>query len=203
MTDTSKEGIKILKASYGTGTTWTDVTEKVKPLIQDDNLNFTVGSETFGILDPAPGVKKTFQAQISINGGKPTLFTKEDSQIFDLNVPVKKDKVNNTSIFGSSFFYFLVSILALYFSYSAYKFGALGLGRSWLGYVLGALVLGTFISFGAADAATGIFGLMVSTPMLSGLLPLIVFLMTFIGYHFYNNSDWINFAAINPPKIKI
>jgi hypothetical protein len=195
-------GLKILKASYGTGTTWTDVTKEVQPLLQDDNLNFTVGSSTFGVLDPAPGVKKTFQAKISINGGKPTILTKDDGEIFDITAPTlnKKEKPNHPGIFATSLFYFLISMMALFFSYSGYKFGAYGLQRPWIGYLIGALILATFVSFGAADLSTGIFGILISTPFLSGLLPLLVFLITFITYHFFNDSNFINFQAITGPK---
>lgn len=198
-----KPGLKILKASYGTGTTWADVTSQVERSIQDDNLNFTVSSQTFGILDPAPGVKKTFQAQVSINGGKPTLLTKEDGEIFDITVKSKQDKKNHPGIFATSLFYFLISMMALFFAYSGYKFGALGLGKTWLGYLIGVIILATFISFGAADLSTGVFGLLFSTPFLAGLLPLLVFLITFISFHFFNDANYINFKGIKGVPISL
>ena len=72
-------GLKILKASYGTGTTNTDVTDEVSKMVTSDgSLSFTVGAQSLGILDPAPGVKKTLQISFSINGGKPTLLQHDD-----------------------------------------------------------------------------------------------------------------------------
>lgn len=202
MTDTSEKGMKVLKASYGTGTTWTDVTKETQSLIKDDNLNFTTDAQTFGILDPAPGVKKTFQAQISINGGKPTLITKDDGEVLDLTVPKTTEKKrDHVDIFSSSFGYFILALLGVYFSYSAYKFGTFGLDYVILGYFVGGIILVLFLSAASSQSNLGFFGLLFSMPFLTGLIPLIVFSLTFIGYHFFNNPNWIQFDKI-PKEIK-
>jgi len=81
-------GLKIIKATYGTPEHLEDVTKVVEKLVSDKGeLSFNINPNAFGILDPAPGIKKTFQANISINGGNPTLMTKDDGEQFTVNVP--------------------------------------------------------------------------------------------------------------------
>jgi hypothetical protein len=187
-------GLSVKKAMYGVEPSWTDVTKETSSLIQDGNLNFTVSPQAFGIIDPAPGVKKTFQGLISINGGKPSLLTKDDGEVFDLSAPTlnNKDKPNHPGILASILFYFLVSILGVYFSYSSYRLVVEGLGWSSLwGYLFATIILGGFISFGAADVRLGVLGLLFSTPSLIFLLLLFVFLI--LCY----DLNYIDFSYLN------
>ena len=80
--------LKVIKATYGTSEHLEDVTKVIEKLVSaKGELSFNVNPNTFGILDPAPGIKKTFQANISINGGSPTLLTKDDGEQFVVNAP--------------------------------------------------------------------------------------------------------------------
>jgi hypothetical protein len=173
-------GLKVLQASYGVFPSNTiDVTKETEALVKDGNLNFTVSPQAFGIIDPAPGVKKTFQTSISINDGKPSILIKDDGEVFDLTAPTinKKQKPNHAGALGTSIFYFLVALIGVYFSFSAYKLGVDGLKSQILGLILGTLVLGGFVSFGAADVGIGVLGLLFSTPFLVSSLLFIVFLI--------------------------
>jgi hypothetical protein len=187
-------GLQVLQASYGVFPSNTiDVTKETQALVKDGNLNFTVSPQAFGIIDPAPGVKKTFQASISINDGKPTILMKDDGEVFDLSAPTinKKEKPNHAGALGTSIFYFLISVIGVYFSFSAYKLGVNGLKSQILGLILGTIVLGGFVSFGAADVGVGIIGLLFSTPLLISSLLLIVFLI--LCY----DLNYIDFSYLN------
>ncbi len=87
------DGLKILKASYGIQGNFTDVTKEAQAMVDDGSINFVVSPQNLGILDPAPGVKKTFQAQVVINKGTPTVMSKDDGEVFVINAtpdPSKK-----------------------------------------------------------------------------------------------------------------
>ena len=58
-----KIGLKILNATYGVDTNRIDITKEIQQQVQDGELNLTVDSNTFGIVDPAPGVKKSLNIQ--------------------------------------------------------------------------------------------------------------------------------------------
>jgi hypothetical protein len=193
------EGLTVKQAMYGVGpSSWTDVTSQTQSLIQDGNLNFTVSSQAFGIIDPAPGVKKTFQGLISINGGKPSLLTKDDTEVFDLSAPTldKKEKPNHPGIIASIIFYFLVSLIGVYFAYSSYRLVDEGFG--WKGSIWGilfaAMILGGFVSFGAADVQYGVLGLLFSTPSLIFSLLMVVFLVLCYDLNF------IDFSYLKPAQ---
>lgn len=189
-------GLQVLQASYGVFPSNTiDVTKETQALIKDGNLNFVVSPQAFGIIDPAPGTKKTFQASVSINNGKPSILIKDDGEVFDLTAPTldKKQKPNHAGALGTSIFYFLIALIGVYFSFSAYKLGVDGLKSQILGLILGTFVLGGFISFGAADVGVGILGLLFSTPFLISSLLFIVFALLCYDLNF------IDFSYLNQP----
>ena len=179
--DGTPVGLLVKQAMYGVGpSSWTDVTAQTQALIQDGNLNFTVSPQAFGIIDPAPGVKKSFQTLIIINGAsKPTNLSKDDGEVFDLTAPTleTKEKINHPGIIASTIFYFLVSLMGVYFAYSSYMLGSEGLKSSVVGFILGAIILGAFVSFGAVDVRVGVIGLLFSTPMLLFSLISLVFVL--------------------------
>jgi hypothetical protein len=200
-TDGTVVGLLVKQAMYGVGpSSWTDVTTQTTSLIQDGNLNFTVSPQAFGIIDPAPGVKKTFQGLISINGGKPSLLTKDDSEVFDLSAPTldKKEKPNHLKAVESVIFYFLVCLAGGYFSYSAYVLGTEGFKSKIAGYILGALVFGGFASFAANDVEYGVFGLIFSTPKLLFLLFFIVFVALCYDINYIDFSYLQKISDIQP-----
>ena len=193
------EGLTVKQAMYGVGpSSWTDVTSQTQSLIQDGNLNFTVSAQAFGIIDPAPGVKKTFQGLISINGGKPSLLTKDDTEVFDLSAPTleKKEQPNHLSVVGTSIFYFLASVLGVYFAYSAFLLGEKGVNSYLFGIILGTIILGAYVSFGAADVGLGIFGLLISTPSLIFSLLFVVFVVLCYDLNF------IDFSYLKTAEVK-
>jgi len=193
-------GLIVKQAMYGVGpSSWTDVTKQTQSLIQDGNLNFTVSPQAFGIIDPAPGVKKTFQSLISINGGKPTNLSKDDGEVFDLSAPTLDiKKPNHPGIFATILFYFLVSLAGVYFAYSSYRLVDEGFGwkGSIWGILLGTMIFAGFVSFGAADVQYGVLGLIFSIPSLIFSLLFIVFLvlcydLNFINFSYLNTAQGI------------
>jgi hypothetical protein len=60
------QNFEVLKAEYGAGTTWTDVTEKVKSLVRGNGVEFVVDGSTLG--DPLPGVEKTLRIRYAARG---------------------------------------------------------------------------------------------------------------------------------------
>jgi len=157
------KGLEVLKASYGVQGTFTDVTEQTKKLVKDGTLSFTVSPQTLGILDPAPGVKKTYQVNVSLNGAAPTQFTKDDGEQIVINSPtVKTDEKKDTP--GGQVlnvvFYTLASVAGAYFAWSFYNFGTKGL-KFWIVGVIGALVIVsstiTFAVAGSSFSGAGLF----------------------------------------------
>ncbi len=65
---TSQRGWEVLRADYGYGTRWVDVTEQVRSLIQNDFLNFRVTNATLGVA-PFPGRSKTLRLQLQDRNG--------------------------------------------------------------------------------------------------------------------------------------
>lgn len=136
-------GFKILKATYGIQGNFTDVTKEVQAMINDDSLDFTVSAQSLGILDPAPGVKKTFQAKVVINDGKPTIMSKEDGEQFTINAKSKKGKSGPTGTqasFMSAVFKNVITFLTWFFVVfgflASYKVGAHLFGNVF-GYLFG------------------------------------------------------------------
>jgi len=173
-----KTGIEVKQASYGANGAFTDVTKEVQGLVQNGTLNFTVSAQTFGVLDPAPGVVKTFQTLISINGGKTNTLSKNDGEVFVLNAPEVEVDVEQPSAgvtFGMGLFYFILALMGSYFALSAYKLGIYGFKSKLIGYLVGAIIFGSFVTLGLSGAAGGVIGLLIATPPLIAILPLTVF----------------------------
>jgi len=150
----NKDGLTVLKASYGIQNTFIDVTEQVKNLVQDGELNFTVNAQTLGILDPAPGVKKNFQMQYRINAGNPTLLAKDDAEQVVLSVPnavskkqSEEDAKKAPTVVGMVFHSLGMFFLALLVM-SAFYVGQDMLHSQALAYILAAITLGTGGMFG-------------------------------------------------------
>ena len=188
-------GLKILKASYGTGTTNTDVTDEVTKMVTSDGtLSFTVGAQALGILDPAPGVKKTLQISFSINGGKPTLLQHDDGDEVGINAPTpKKPKEQNLIIEAP--FYFLIAVCAVYFGLSFYYLGSNGLtkvgevpGISIVGIFLGLMIFTTVALHALAEPTAGLLGLPFTVAgSLTGIL-FMVFALLCYDPNFFNFS---------------
>ena len=64
-----QRGWEVLRAEYGYGNRWVDVTEQVRSLIQNDRLNFRVTNATLGVA-PFPGRQKTLRLQLQNAQGR-------------------------------------------------------------------------------------------------------------------------------------
>jgi len=156
-------GLEVIQASYGVGTTFTDVTKEVQGLVQNGEINFVVSAQSLGILDPAPGVTKTFQAKVSMNKGTPTLLSKNDGEVFAVSAPsAPKSPPSHFFNIFTALWYFLLALSTTYFGMSAYQLGLNAFGSAIAGYLFAAVTLITF----------GMFGFMV--------LPFIVFFYALI-----------------------
>jgi hypothetical protein len=179
MTELKTTGLEVVSASYGVAPNFQDVTAEVQKLVQDGDLSFTVGAQSLGILDPAPGVIKTFQAKVVINGGKPTILSKDDGELFAVSAPPIKPDAKKSSHFWniySSIGYGISAIIAAYLAMSAYQFGKMSFNTGGdsnffmiVGIIFGGITLLTY----------GYFGIIA--------IPIIVFL-----YSLYNPTG-INF----------
>lgn len=204
MLSTAPKGLEVIKASYGAENATQDVTKEVKALVKDDSLNFTVDSNTFHILDPAPGVKKNLQVQLSVNGGQPmTIPPVEEGKLFVFNSPTpKKDEVDRsaTGQLSTTLWYSFVALVGSYFAFSAYKLGSIGFESSILGIILAASITLGFMVI--AVSGSGVIGMIFSLPAIL----LVMFLAVFLASLYKPNS--INFtygsklmASLPPPPV--
>jgi len=83
-------GIKITKASYGTGTTTVDVTKAVASHIKDGVLNLTVTPDSLNVTDPAPGQQKILDVAYTINGGSTMGQMVKDNEILMISAPPER-----------------------------------------------------------------------------------------------------------------
>jgi len=78
-------GYTIVRADYGAGSRWRDVTSRVNSLVQGDSLSFRVTNEALGG-DPAPEEHKTLRLQVRAVGGQlKTLSYREKDTV---NLPI-------------------------------------------------------------------------------------------------------------------
>jgi hypothetical protein len=182
-TKTSETGLEIIKASYGVSPTFADVTEQVKGLVQNGELDFTVSAQELGIISPAPGVINTLQIQYKTNGGKKQLLTADDKTPVLLSTPAVEDPPTNNYIFDiwSIIWFFLLAVCTTYFGMSAFRLGSEGFKNDIVGYILAILAGGTFIAFGASEVGSGVVMLLLTSPALLAVIPMAVF-----AYSMYN-----------------
>jgi hypothetical protein len=185
------KGLEILQASYGAQGATQDVTKETQKLIKNGSLSFTVGAQSFGILDPAPGVKKTFQANVSLNGAPATLFTKDDGEQMVVNAPTVKPedapKSPGSQVLGV-FWYFLVSLIGTFFIFCSYYFGAYGLKSPVLGWIFAGVVTIATIAFGISESKFGPIGLLVFVIGVASFQASMVFIISLFS------PDWIDFS---------
>jgi hypothetical protein len=167
------DGLTIIKASYGITNAMQDVTNEIRNMVDNGELNFNVNAQSIGILDPAPGVKKTLQIQHKINGGQVSTTTKEDSEQVLISVPnatlksnAAADAAKAPTLMGSIWMGTIVLLVA-FLTFTSHYVGSVMFGSPALGIVFAALTLGTY----------GYFGLFV--------LPVIIFLF-FLVYPTYS-----------------
>ncbi|MBZ5572613.1 MAG: DUF3395 domain-containing protein [Acidobacteriia bacterium] len=77
----------IVRADYGAGNSWHDVTSQVQSLVRGDALNFTVDNQTLGG-DPAPEKRKSLRLQVRGLRGNLETLTFNERSIVSLRVAV-------------------------------------------------------------------------------------------------------------------
>jgi hypothetical protein len=155
-----KSGLEVVKATYGSGNAISDVTDDAKILAKDGVMNFVVSSQSLGIINPAPGSVNTFQISLKINGGDPTILSKNDGEVFYISAPSIKEKekpIRHGLNILSAFWYFLLALFISYFGMSSFKLGSNGLGSNIAGYIFLALTVITFGQFGLIVLPIGVF----------------------------------------------
>src|SRR2546427_5174115 len=99
-TNTSWE---IIRADYGSGNNWVDVTDRVRSLVQGDSLNFTVDGNTLGA-SQRNGRNRALRLQLRDSEGTSRQVTYRDGQ--QVNLPVYNayqsiDLHINRAVYGS------------------------------------------------------------------------------------------------------
>src|SRR5882724_3741937 len=99
-TNTSWE---IIRADYGSGNSWVDVTDRVRSLVQCDSLNFTVDGNTLGTTQ-RQGRNRALRLQLRDSEGTTRQVTYRDSQQVNLQVynPYQSGGLHiNRAVYGS------------------------------------------------------------------------------------------------------
>jgi hypothetical protein len=76
---------ELLRAEYGSGATWVDVTDRVRALVSGDTLTMRVDNFTLGG-DPTPEVRKTLRLRVRDDYGREQLITYPEKESFSLNI---------------------------------------------------------------------------------------------------------------------
>lgn len=76
---------ELLRAEYGSGGNWVDVTDRVRALVNGDTLNMRVDNFTLGG-DPAPGARKTLRLRVRDDSGREQLLTYPEKESFSLSI---------------------------------------------------------------------------------------------------------------------
>ena len=77
---------ELLRAEYGSGNNYVDVTQRVRSLVQGDTLSMRVDNDTLGI-DPTPGVRKTLRLRVR-NHGQEQVLSYAEKESFSLNIRI-------------------------------------------------------------------------------------------------------------------
>lgn len=166
----NKDGLTIIKATYGVQSALQDVTTAVQALVNNGEVNFTVSAQSLGVLDPAPGVKKTFQMQYKINGGNISLLAKDDGEQVVLSVPnvisksAAAEDAKKAPTFTGIVWYFILGLFIAFFTVSSYWAGNNLLGSPAAGMVFAALSALTYGIFGLVFVPVIIFAYYIVLP---------------------------------------
>ena len=83
-------GIKIIKASYGAGSSTVDVTASVSSHIKDGELNLVVTPDSLNVTDPAPSQPKQLTVSYTINNGSKNSTVINDNGILLISAPPER-----------------------------------------------------------------------------------------------------------------
>ena len=81
----SDSGWEIVRADYGSGNSWTDVTDRVRSLVQGDSLNFRVDGNTLGA-NSRRGRNRSLRLQLRDTNGNSRQINYRDSQQVNLQI---------------------------------------------------------------------------------------------------------------------
>src|SRR3954469_20867709 len=80
-----RSGWEIVRADYGSGNNWTDVTDRVRSLVQGESLNFRVDGDVLGA-GSRHGRNRTLRLQLKDSNGALRQMTYRDAQQVTLQV---------------------------------------------------------------------------------------------------------------------
>jgi hypothetical protein len=83
-------GISVQKATYGSGSSQTDVTGTVAGMIKEGVLSVPVSASALNISDPAPGQIKTLTVTYTINSGNSNTVSEKDGGAISINAPPQR-----------------------------------------------------------------------------------------------------------------
>jgi hypothetical protein len=84
-------GIVVVNATYGAGSTTTDVTKTVSSMIKDGVLSVpAVSPAVLNVTDPLPGQPKVLRISYTINGGAGLMTAVNDGQSFYIDAPPQR-----------------------------------------------------------------------------------------------------------------
>ena len=76
---------QLVRAEYGAGNSWADVTSRIASLIQGNSLDTTVNNDTLGG-DPAPGMPKTLRVTVRNEYGRQEVLSYHEKDTISLSV---------------------------------------------------------------------------------------------------------------------
>jgi hypothetical protein len=76
---------QLVRAEYGSGDRWTDVTPRIASLIRGNSLDITVNNDALGG-DPAPGSPKTLRLRVRDANGRAEVLTYHEKDTISLSV---------------------------------------------------------------------------------------------------------------------
>jgi len=76
---------EIVRADYGSGNNWVDVTERVQSLVQGDSLNFRVAANTVGVNARRSSIR-SLRLQLTNENGRTRQITYRDNQQVNLKI---------------------------------------------------------------------------------------------------------------------
>ncbi|MGC4043483.1 MAG: hypothetical protein QM758_06730 [Armatimonas sp.] len=84
--------LTVLKAEYGAGNRWVDVTETVAKTVNQSRLSLRVTGSVLGAGDPAPGVGKTLRVTYSAGGVTQTAEVPENDEL-QIEAPSTRNRI--------------------------------------------------------------------------------------------------------------
>lgn len=97
-------GIKITKATYGSGSQTVDVTSAVTSNLKDGQVNLVVTPDSLNVADPAPGQPKQLTVTYTINNGRANTESIQDNGVLSISAPPMRE-ANGLSIVKAEYGY--------------------------------------------------------------------------------------------------